>query len=232
MDWDGPSCPAAALKAALHGLQLCGGRVLLLSSSHSSIGFGALDFPRESLPGYGSVKEFSSYCGPEALLSLAETQPELLPLSSSLGDAEKELVKARIKAAAQEYLSLAADCCAAQVCVSAVMCASPDLPEFCDTAMLGHVSQATGGRLSLFTGPLLPEGGDGSLRLALQLQGELLRVAGSEAVVKLRTGTSFSLPLPSLPPFTPFPSLSLPSLSSLSPVPSPSLIPHPYPDLT
>jgi len=75
--------------------------------------------------------------------------------------------------------------------VSVIMCVEqPALqPDFVDTALLGEVCARTGGRLSLFTGPLLQE--QVAQRLQQQLLSDLQHVAGSEAVVKLRVGLGF-----------------------------------------
>ena len=42
----------------------------------------------------------------------------------------------------------------------------------------------TGGRLALFSGPLLQE--ENAARLGHQLKGDILRIAGNEAVIKVR----------------------------------------------
>ena len=42
----------------------------------------------------------------------------------------------------------------------------------------------TGGRLALFSGPLLQE--ENAARLGHQLRGDILRIAGNEAVIKVR----------------------------------------------
>ena len=89
------------------------------------------------------------------------------------------------------YSALGQDCSASQLCVNVVFCVEQPStqPEFVDTALLGQVCQLTGGRLALFSGPLLQE--QNAIRLCQQLQADVLRIAGNESVLKIRTGLGY-----------------------------------------
>lgn len=58
---ESPCCIAAAIKAIKEGLATVGGRVLVVSSSHATVGYGALSKGRERINLYGTRDEINLY---------------------------------------------------------------------------------------------------------------------------------------------------------------------------
>jgi hypothetical protein len=56
-----PCCVSAAIKAIQEGLDKVGGRVLVMSASHATVGFGALSRGRERVNLYGTRDEINLY---------------------------------------------------------------------------------------------------------------------------------------------------------------------------
>jgi len=151
------SCPAAAVRAVQDGLRALGGRLWVFTSSHSTCGLGRVNCPREELAAYGSPKEFNSY----STASFMSTPTDSL-MGDLWGGGDKKGQEDAANAAnavKEGYEGLAEACFQVQLSVSVLLCVEqPALhPDFVDSALLGGVCARTGGRLTLFSGPLLQE---------------------------------------------------------------------------
>lgn len=143
------ACGAAALAAAAEGLHSTGGRIFYFASSAPLIGAGRLR-PREDHAGYGHEREATMW----------------RPLSPQAGAKEE-------RDAGEWYRKLADDCAARQVAVDMFLIRfmssggtgtfngtgglSP-VSSWMDTATLGQVPHATGGKLMLFADVEAPTG--------------------------------------------------------------------------
>lgn len=58
---ESPCCVTAAVKAIQDGLGSAGGRVYVVSSSHATVGYGALSRGRERINLYGTRDEMNLY---------------------------------------------------------------------------------------------------------------------------------------------------------------------------
>ena len=162
MDGRGDSCPTAAIKAMQEGLVKVGGRLYIMTSTHSTNGYGKVSGQRETpFSMYGQAdKEFSMYCSP----------------SVAKKDELSEL-----------YNTLAADCLLSNLCVNIFMCGvETDSPHFPETTLISESAVRTGGKLFFMTGSFTLE--DNVNRLEQQLLHDIDSMAGCEVVIKVRTG--------------------------------------------
>lgn len=63
---------AAAIKSVQEGLDSVGGRLLVVSASHATVGFGALPRGRERVNLYGTKDEINLYGYAEAVINVSD----------------------------------------------------------------------------------------------------------------------------------------------------------------
>jgi len=202
---ESPCCPTAAVKAAIDGLQCSGGRLTVITSSHSNCGYGALSKMREKVSMYGAKEEINLYGYSSAILSrsssvlgdstaaaiasAASVVSNSSSSSSSSSSSQKQVTAMEeYRSSCLEYKAIADECVQSMVCLNMVACLGDDHLDggaFLDTALLGDAVLLTGGRQHFVTGAMIKE--ENVFRLEQQLLCDIDQTAASEAVVKLRT---------------------------------------------
>jgi hypothetical protein len=201
---ESPCCPTAAVKAAIDGLRRSGGRLTVITSSHSNSGYGALPKMREKVSMYGAKEEINLYGYSSAILSrnsssvLGDSTAAAIASaasvvssssSSSSSSSQKQVIAVEeYRSSCLEYKAIADECVQSMMCLTVVSCLGDDHLDggaFHDTALLGDAVLMTGGRQHLVTGAMIRE--ENVYRLEQQLLCDIDQAAASEAVVKLRT---------------------------------------------
>eukprot|EP01038_Epipyxis_sp_PR26KG_P013994 gene13994-18767_t len=179
------ACPAAAIKVVQLALSSLGGRLYVMASTHSGVGFGKLTNLRNALVDngngipicseynglYGTIGELTLYSNAK---QLAAASPTIAPIENILNtlnknpntanNAGRDLAKqygVEEKELYDCYVALGADCAKSFLCVNIFACigeiAVHDTKSYFDTSMLIEPVDATGGRLYLITGNMLTE---------------------------------------------------------------------------
>jgi len=205
---ESPNCLAGVIKSLQEALHSIGGRVVVVSASHATSGYGRLSRGREKVNLYGTKEEISLYGYGSTVIqgaSLGVRDTAVTALSSAatlIGATAGSASSVHASKLQQQnteqaddmkrlctlYRDLAVDCARSTVCVSIVACVGEDVHDggpFFDTALIGEITTLTGGQLHFFAGALSLE--DNVVRLEQQLVGCVAQIAASEAIVKVRT---------------------------------------------
>eukprot|EP01041_Mallomonas_annulata_P005068 gene5066-10143_t len=159
------ACPTAAIRVAQQALQSAGGRVIIMTASPPSLGYGRMKH-REVMATYGTDHEIVLYGSLDTILSHSK--------GGGGGGEEKEGMLV--------YKRLAEDCLRSNVCVDVFVSAEGE--RFKDYAMFAEVTSLTGGRLHSMSGSMTLE--QNVVRLDQELLYSTCGIRASEVLMKLR----------------------------------------------
>jgi protein transport protein SEC24 len=168
------TCPTAVVKVVQNALASLGGKLFIMTSFSSNIGYGRLTTAasRDSQSAYGTAAELSTYA----------------PVATAIAMADVRKASADERVTLNQYAELANLCGKSFVSVDIIVNSESDYL-FPDYALLAEVSEQTGGNFHVFTGSLLLD--DNVVRLQSQLLLMQQGLAGMEVMMKTRCSQGF-----------------------------------------